>query len=426
MLVNIVIETSGLLFLLGLTAYVGLLLVIQFRESVQHNRIYELQRQLLCAKVEEITDSHKQQQTREHYAWSGFRKFLVRGKVLEAEEICSFYLVPHDGKPLPSFLPGQYLTFQIHLPGVTKPVIRCYSLSDSPAHLEYYRVTIKRLLPPKEITSAPPGQISTFFHHHLRQTDIIDVKAPAGHFVLDTRQHHRPVVLIGGGIGITPVLSILNSIAESGSSREAWFFYGVRNGREHIMKNHLQNLAKTHANMHLHVCYSQPDSNDVQERDYDHRERISLELLKRLLPSSNYDFFVCGPPSMMDSMTEGLCDWGVPMDHIHAEAFGAATVKKVFHPEAQQDFEDVEAVSVTFARSEKICNWNQSNVSILELAEQNGVSLEYGCRAGNCGSCLVAIRSGEVKYLNEPGVPIETGSCLACIAVPHTKLVIDA
>jgi hypothetical protein len=287
-------------------------------------------------------------------------------------------------------------------------------------------VTIKRLLPPKEITSAPPGQISTFFHHHLRQTDIIDVKAPAGHFVLDTRQHHRPVVLIGGGIGITPVLSILNSIAESGSSREAWFFYGVRNGREHIMKNHLQNLAKTHANIHLHVCYSQPDSNDVQERDYDHRERISLELLKRLLPSSNYDFFVCGPPSMMDSMTEGLCDWGVPMDRIRAEAFGAATVKKVFHPEAQQDFEDVEAVSVTFARSEKICSWNQSNVSILELAEQNGVSLEYSCRAGNCGSCLVAIRSGEVRYLNEPGVPIETGSCLACMAVPHTKLVIDA
>ncbi len=351
---------------------------------------------------------------REQTTWNGYRKFYIDRKVPEPGGVCSFYLKPHDHRPIPPFEPGQFLTFRLKIPGQVKPVIRCYSLSDSPLERDYYRVSIKKVPPPMDRPDLPPGLSSNFFHDHLNVGDVVDVAAPNGHFFMDTKSE-RPVVLIGGGVGLTPVLSMLNTIALSESKRETWFFYGVRNKTEHAMADHLRSLTEQHDNINLAVCYSQPTEECVEGHDYQVEGFVSVDLFKSLLPSSNYEFYVCGPPPMMSSITGGLEAWGVPEEDINFEAFGPATVKKT--PVAEHS-DAVSGTTVTFDMSGKSVTWNGDGTSILELAEQNGIDIDSGCRAGNCGTCVTAIKSGKVKYISEPGSPQEEGTCLVCIAVP--------
>ncbi|MBC8242293.1 MAG: 2Fe-2S iron-sulfur cluster binding domain-containing protein, partial [Alphaproteobacteria bacterium] len=309
------------------------------------------------------------------------------------------------------------------LPDREKPLVRCYSLSDSPLKTDYYRVSIKRLGPPPREPDAPPGLSSNFFHNDLQAGDIVDVKAPSGNFLLDLSKH-RPVVLIGGGVGLTPMISMLNAICESGSQRETWFFYGVRNGDEHIMRAHLESLEAEHENVHVRICYSDPTDDEVEGQGFQHGCRISVDLFKKVLPSNNYEFYICGPPPMMESLTVGLSEWGVPDSDVFFEAFGPASVKRVAPP--------VSAVVArigrvgTLAPSNKKVPWDGSHGSILELAEAHGVDLDPGCRAGSCGPCITAVKTGEVSYVDEPGSLPESGSCLACISVPKTDLALDA
>lgn len=357
--------------------------------------------------------------------WNGFRKFSVARKVLECEDVCSFYLHPHDGRPLPSFRPGQYLTFQLKIPNQPKPLIRCYSLSDSPDHPEYYRVTIKRCHPPKDVPDAKPGLSSSYFLDEVEEGDILDVKAPGGGFFLDM-DREMPIVLISGGVGITPMLSMVNAVVGAGSQREIWFFHGARNSEDHIMKEAMEELAAKHANVKLHVCYSRPLAADKPGRDYLHNERVSVELFKRMLPSNNFDYYMCGPGPMMSSVVEGLEQWGVPDKHIFYEAFGPATVKKKAPAAVAVSDGKIEVIEVVFSRSEVSCKWGASCESLLDLADDDGVTVDAGCRAGNCGTCLVAIKSGEVEYLSEPGSAVEEGSCLTCISRPISNLVLDA
>jgi ferredoxin-NADP reductase len=355
--------------------------------------------------------------------WNGYRKFKVARKVRECDHVYSFYLAPNDGKALPRFKPGQYLTFQLTIPGSSKPVIRCYSLSDSPNHQDYYRVTIKKVLPPPDQPQALPGLVSSFFCDRIAEGDILDVKAPAGHFALDV-EHEQPVVFIAGGVGVTPMLSMVNTVAESGSKREVWFFYGVRNRSEYIQMDHLMKLIAKHDNIRLHVCVSDPTETGAAEDPNLHKERVSADLLKRLLPSNNYDFFICGPPGMMKNITDGLKEWGVPKENILFEAFGPASLKApVPKTEAPQPMPEME---VEFSRTGKRCRWKSEFTSLLDLAEANGVQIESGCRAGNCGTCLVAIKSGKVEYLVQQGATPEDNSCLTCIAKPKETLVLDA
>ena len=405
--------------------YVAVLIVGTGRLVSVTARNAEAERSVLEARIGQITDRRRFERDREELSWNGYRKFEVERKEMEGGGICSFYLVPHDRKPLPPFEPGQYLTFNLNIPGQPKAVIRCYSLSDSPNHPDYYRVTIKALPPPRDKPDAPPGLSSNFFHSNLNVGDIVDVKAPSGKFFLD-RSHHTPVVLIGGGVGLTPVLSMLNDVVETGSQREARFFYGVRNGAEHIMKDHLKQIDLEHENVIFHVCYSDAEEGEREGEDYHHGERVTIDLLKRVLPHNNMEFYICGPPPMMHDLVEGLTEWGVPSGQIHFEAFGASTVKSV-QPTPEGAAEGAgDAHKVTFARTGKSATWSAAVGSILDFAEDEGVSIDFGCRAGNCGTCITAIKEGEVAYLSEPGDMPEAGSCLTCISVPKGELVLDA
>lgn len=350
--------------------------------------------------------------------WAGLRKFAVAKKVREADDVASLVLVPHDKKPLPPFLPGQFLTFQIKVAGRPKPEVRCYSLSNAPGE-DHYRITVKKVAS----ASGAPGLVSSFLVDQVEEGDILDVRAPAGHFTCEL-DCDAPVCLIGGGIGVTPLLSMLSVIAARGGRREARLFYGVRNSAQHAMREEIASIAGDHDGVRPYVCYSQPGPEDRLGKDYDHAGRVSVDLLRRVLPSSNFKFYVCGPPALMQTVVPDLEAWGVPKEDIRYEAFGPATVKEVVTKRMTKPA--ATGIPVTFRRSNKAAVFDGTCSSVLELAEGCGVKIESGCRVGNCGTCLAAITSGEVRYATEPSAKIEAGSCLTCLAQPAGPLVLDA
>lgn len=365
-------------------------------------------------------------------AWEEYKVFVVQRRVMEdgAESACSFYLVPVDGQPLPSFKPGQFLTFRLQIPdpvtGELKSIVRCYSLSDRPRS-DYYRVTIKRMLPPGGQPDAPPGVSSNFFHDHVHVGTQLSVKPPAGHFHI-MEEEPLPVVLVAGGIGLTPMLSIVNTMLHSSNPRDVWLFYGVRNGAEHVMKGHFETLAKDHPNFHLHVCYSRPGDRDVEGVDYQHRGHVDIQLLRLSLKLMRYQFYVCGPRAMMESLVPALEQWGVATDDIYYEAFGPASLPRheKTKPVSAEKKMAQQAITVTFSKSGKSIAWNPDAESLLELAEDNDIDVDSGCRAGSCGSCQTALESGEVDYSQDPDADIEDGHCLLCISKPKSNLTLTA
>lgn len=411
---------AGLLGLIVLQS--GSYVASTIRRAVAGRKERDFARRRLELQVE-AAKLQCQELEQKKLSWSGYRKFVVRKKVQHCTDTFSFYLEPHDRKTLPIFKPGQYITFQLSIPGIPKPVVRCYSLSDAPRS-DFYRVTIKRASPPPDAAGAPTGIASSYFCDKVDEGHILDVRAPAGNFHLDTTTE-RPVVLVSGGVGITPMLSMLLCLIDNRSRREVWFFFGARNGTEHIEKDRLNSLARENENLRLHVCYSRPRPEDKAGDDYQHAERVSVDLMKRLLPSSNYDFFICGPGAMMKTITDDLRAWGVPDKQVFFEAFGPATVKKAVGSAPVAP--DINPLQVSFSRSGKVTQWSAQSGSLLDLAEANGLQIEAGCRAGNCGTCAVAIKSGTVATLaDHHGAEIEEGTCLTCICRPKSDLVLDA
>ena len=327
-LLPIAFQITGLIIVLAVVAQVIVASLVSARRSLYTREQHVRSLDLLDNRIE-AARQHRVASEQEAFTWQGFRKFEVQKKQLEGGDICSFYLNPHDARPLPPFKPGQFLTFKLDIPG-DKQITRCYSLS-SIAHEENYRVSIKRVPPPRGQDDVPPGKSSNFFHDHVNELDILDVKAPGGNFFLDVTKT-TPIVLIGGGIGLTPVLSMLEAVVKHGLQRDVHFFYGVRNADEHIMKEYLASLDNEHRRLTMHICYSNPGENDVQGKDFHHAERVSVDLFKRLFPSNNYEFYICGPPPMMESLVKDLDEWGVPQGAVNFEAFGPASVKKTTKP----------------------------------------------------------------------------------------------
>ncbi|MDX2368234.1 MAG: 2Fe-2S iron-sulfur cluster-binding protein [Colwellia sp.] len=359
-------------------------------------------------------------------AWEEFREFVVQRKVFEANNhsVCSFYLIPRDGIPLPAFKPGQFLIFKLFIEGSCtakqKSVIRCYTLSDAPRS-DYYRVSIKRVHAPANQPNIPAGLSSNFFHDAVEEGARLLVKAPSGHFHLQ-RNESLPIVLIGGGIGITPMLSIINAVLEGEENREIWLYYGVRNGDEHTFKEHLQTLANKHDNFHLHVCYSAPGDNDAEGIDYRHNSRVNISLLRATLKLMRYQFYVCGPKLMMESLVPDLEDWGVDRNDIYYESFGPASLIK---REKLVPTANAKAIIITFSKSGKNIPWDPAADSLLEFAESNDIEVDSGCRAGGCGSCQTKVKSGEFDYSQEPDADVAPGHCLLCISTPKCDLTLD-
>ncbi len=375
----------------------------------------------LLSEIRQIQNSHEPTAA-SSLGWEGTRKFRVDRRIAESADTHSFYLVPQDGRALPPFLPGQYLTFDLKIPGQRKPTIRCYSLSEQPRR-DYYRCTIKKIAAPQTQPNAPAGLASSYFSDVVREGDLLDVKGPRGTFHLDSTSP-RPIVLVGGGVGITPLLSMLNSVIASRSDRDVVLFFGVRNGTQHLFKQHLESASRKHTNLTVVTCYSQPCETDVLGDDYDVRGRVNVSLIRKFLTSNNYQFYVCGPGTLMREVVTELEDWGVPSSDIHFETFGPSTVRARSHLNGAPA--NAAPVSVSFARSRQECAWDASHGTLLDFALANGIPIESGCRAGNCGTCLTVVKSGTVDYLEDPELACEPGSCLPCICVPRESLALDA
>lgn len=360
---------------------------------------------------------------------TGFRPFRVDRKVAESETITSFYLVPEDGKPLPAFLPGQFLSFRLEIPGQPKPVLRTYSLSDAPSS-DHYRVSIKREAAPAEAPDVPPGLSSNFFHDQVAQNTLLEVGPPRGKFHIDP-ESDRALVLLSAGVGLTPMVAIANTVMQGGATRRVWFIHGARNGREHAMGPHMRMLAEQHDNLNVHVRYSQPDDTDVPGRDHDGAGRVDIALLKQLLPFDDYEFYLCGPTLFMRSLYCGLLETGVSEARIHYEFFGPGSLLvdegKPVGPTTSPSTESelTGEVQVTFARSGLTVSWDPAAGTILDLAEQNGLSLDYSCRSGICQTCICDLIEGEVEYTEEPLDPPSNNRVLICCARPSGTVIID-
>ena len=395
----------------------------QYRCSIDAGRNKS---QPLSVSGESVPSASNGQHANKASVWAGFREFRVARRVVEDRNrsICSFYLVPVDGQPLPSFKPGQFLTFRLTIedPATRQPkrLVRCYSLSDRPRP-DYYRVSIKRVPAPADQPNIPPGLSSNYFHDHVHEGSILEVKAPSGHFHL-MEDEPLPIVLIGGGIGITPMLSIINSLLERGSRRQIWLYYGVRNGSEAVMQEHLQRLDREYENFHLQLCFSSPDVGEVEGVDYRQKGRIDIPLLRSTLKLMRYQFYVCGPKPMMESLAPGLEAWGVKTQDIYYESFGPATLIR----HKKTIFTDMEPIAVTFDESGRSITWSPKLDSLLELAEENAIAVKSGCRAGSCGSCQTKLVSGEIEYQQQPDAEIEPGHCLLCISTPKSDITLAA
>jgi uncharacterized protein len=336
---------------------------------------------------------------------------------------CSFYLEPVDGRQLPSFNPGQYLTFSVPI-AEGRTLTRCYSLSDAPDPLRY-RVTIKRIPAPTHRTDVSQGAASNFFHDNVRVGDVLRVKAPSGHFCIDT-DVNVPAVFIAGGIGITPMMSMLRWCVAEQRERTLHLFYGVRNSEEHAFKQQLEEVAHSHARVHLNVIYSRPSENDRKGFDFQHAGHIDIALLQRTLPHGRHQFYVCGPPTMMESLIPALAEWGVPPCDIHYEAFGPASVRSASVGSKVGSATLAAPIDVQFRRSGRTLIWDGHDDSLLALAERHGVRVDFGCRSGSCGTCETRLVSGSVQYAHKPDHDVMPGNCLLCVAKPDSAVVLEA
>lgn len=369
--------------------------------------------------------------TKPDSAWQGWRGFQVSKREFEdaAQSQCSFYLQPVDGQPLRPFKPGQFLTFAVDVTprssegAVTaRAITRCYSLSDRPESA-HFRVTIKRVPAPADHPGFDPGLSSNHFHDRVQVGDILRVKAPAGHFFIDP-DPTVPAVLIGGGIGITPIMSMLRWCMDQQPQRVVHLYYGLRNSGEHAFKRQFEEIAASHPALRLNIVYSRPGEFDLQRRDYQHQGHVDVELLRRTLPHGRHQFYICGPPRMMQALVPALADWGVPVADIHYEAFGPASVKLPGAPEVSAT--DIAGVEVRFQRSGRTLTWDGLDASLLDFAERHGIAVESGCRSGSCGTCETRLLQGAVQYEHAPDHDVAAGHCLLCVGRPSSPLVLEA
>lgn len=251
----------------------------------------------------------------EEGGWSDFRNFTVTKKVSESEVITSFYLKPQDGKELSNFQPGQYISLKINIEGEKFTHIRQYSLSDSPDK-DYYRITVKR----EENGASPDGIVSNYLHHHVEVGAVLQLSAPAGDFVLDFNQE-LPLVLLSGGVGITPMISMLNTVIKLQPNREVIFIHAAANGKVHALSEYVKGLAEKNEHVKSYVFYDSPTEEDRINNRFNEEGYVTYEWLKSNV-QVNSAFYFCGPTPFMKSMFKSLKELGVQREHIHFEFFG--------------------------------------------------------------------------------------------------------
>ena len=349
-------------------------------------------------------------------AWPGFRQLTVTAIARESDSVISIRLVDPAGAPLPAARPGQFLTLRVPLD--ERPVLRNYSLSGPPG-ADYYRVTVKH---------ERDGVASGYLHTRLAVGDQLDIAAPRGTFILD--ETRAPVLLISAGVGATPVLAMLQSLAQERSDREIWWLYAARNGHEHPFAAEARSLLAVLPHARSRVYYSTPNPDDAEGRDFD-GGRIDAAVLAELMLPTDAEAYLCGPAAFMDDVSAGLAALGLDGSRIHTEPFGpaasvtpgiAATPARAPHPPTG---EPGDGPTITFARSDLAIRWRDDFGTLLELAESCDVPVRWSCRSGVCQTCETTLITGSVEYSPDPVEPAAPGSVYLCCSQPHEDVVLD-
>jgi ferredoxin-NADP reductase/predicted pyridoxine 5'-phosphate oxidase superfamily flavin-nucleotide-binding protein len=339
-----------------------------------------------------------------------WRPFRISRRVEESATISSFHLDPVDGEAPIRHEAGQYLPIRVRPPEGSDPLIRTYTISQAPSDAGY-RLSIKR-----------EGAVSTFLHQ-LDVGAIIEARGPAGAFTLRD-DSSRTSVLIAAGIGITPMMAMLrHRLFEERRTRHApptWLFYSARSMRERAFDEELASLAADGQKWLRTVRVLADTAGAVEARDYDVQGRITAALIASHLPVSDCDFYLCGPAGFMQDVYDGLRDLGVPDQNIHAEAFGPAALRRKGSASALAPLPDVSSrpVGVRFERSRVEAVWEPGSGSLLDVAERAGLTLNFSCRSGICGSCRAPVTGGPVTYEDRPAFDVPAGEALLCCALP--------
>jgi ferredoxin-NADP reductase/MOSC domain-containing protein YiiM/ferredoxin len=349
-------------------------------------------------------------------AWAGFRSLTVTAITHESDSVISICLAAPDGTAVPVALPGQYLTLRVQPQGRQRALLRNYSLSGPPG-ADYYRVSVKR---------EPKGAASGYLWTEVAVGDEIDVAAPRGTFLLDGTD--APVLLVSAGVGATPVLAMLQALAQEGSEREVWWLHSARNGHEHPFAAEARDLLASLPNAHSRVYYTRPDPGDD---GFDAKGRLTGSVLAALEPPVDAEAYLCGPGPFMDEISAGLASLGVDAARIHTEPFGPAAAQTpgiapvaARAPHAPPG-DPGDGPKIEFARSDLAIPWSEGYGSLLELAEACDVPVRWSCRTGVCQTCETTIIDGGVDYNPEPVEEPPDGSVLLCCSRPSGNVVLD-
>ncbi|WP_460053781.1 pyridoxamine 5'-phosphate oxidase family protein [Pseudomonas sp. S2_D06] len=332
----------------------------------------------------------------------------------QSHSIRSIYLESADGAGLPLFQAGQHLPLRFNIDGDVQ--IRTYSLSSAPSD-DFFRISVKR-----------DGRVSTHLHEQIRVGDLLEARAPQGHFTVAPHER-RPLVLLAAGVGITPLLSMLREVVYQGLRtrriRPTWLIQSSRTLADQPFRRELDRLLEDAGDaVRVVRLLSQPEAEAMQGEDFDLGGRIDVVLLKDLLTVEDYDqpdFVVCGPGSFTQALYDGLRELDIRDSRIHAETFGPSTLRRRPDPDAvviEQPSAATTSVPVMFQRSAKEARWQPDGGSLLELAESRGLRPEFSCRGGSCGTCKTRLISGQVHYPLPPAEVPDDGQVLICCAIP--------
>lgn len=363
-----------------------------------------------------------------------FLDYQVVAKTKESDVITSFTLAPVGGVAVPSYRPGQYLVFRLAVNGAT--VLRNYSVSGDPADTQVLRIAVKREPAPSG-TAWPAGMGSNHLHDDVEVGDVLSAVGPMGDFVL-SEDSERPVVLFSGGVGLTPMVGMLHRLVAS-SSRRVFFIHACENGKVHAFADEVRKLAGQRAGVSVHFCYREPTAADTASQGFHSQGLIGREQIQAILPLDDYDFYLCGPSPFMQANWRLLRGLGVAKQRIHYEFFGPATVLETEDEsvpalmsasepasELPGPIDDAQAdAQVCFMPSATKMAWSDECASLLELAEQAGLSPDFNCRAGLCNTCMSTLVSGEVDYFEPPLDEPPQGRVLLCCSRPVGPVVIE-
>lgn len=355
-----------------------------------------------------------------HPAAPGFRRLLVTAIDRESADVLSFTMQDPDHRPLPVALPGQFIVLRLQRTMEAPPLFRSYSLSGPPSAGQY-RISVKL---------EPDGAAGTWLREHIQPGDTLDVSAPRGSFIL---QHgERPLVLLSAGIGATPVLAMLHSLAAARSNRDVVWLHAARDREHHPFADEVRRLLQSLGRGRGYICYSRPGHGDRRGEDFDFAGHLSRSVLKESGVSPEAEIFLCGPDRFMADMKTVLAAFGTAPDRIHIEIFDGSEgmtpgiAATAAHTPHTPPGDSKTGPLVSFARSGIAAHWKPSAYqSILELAEACDIPVRWSCRSGVCHNCESGLISGTVSYEPEPLDNPAEGNLLVCCAQPTRDLVVD-